>query len=293
MSDGTLHQHVRQTEEYSTNLRAEYAALTDYYGKVITFRFTTFALFVPAVALFLRSDDDPWYRYLLLFAVTLGIWIVELRNRSIYLAILDRACAIEDEWFGTEGRFNDFSFFRRLIRNRLVDAENKARQGTDRLPLRPHGFDGTQVFLSRRTQWLARFLTHTMGFDIAYVSVMAYAVIRAVATSLPDRPIGGYQFMTQIVVLAIVALWAVVGVVLAIIAYKLLTGGASDTCNRRHRLGAFYVLMSTGVLMIGASARLGWYHAVQPHEQIENREREKGDEENAGNQEESADALDR
>jgi hypothetical protein len=59
-------------------LRTEYTVLSQYFGTVITFRFTTASFFLAAVALVLQIEDLEWHHYLLLLMLSLGIWIVEL-----------------------------------------------------------------------------------------------------------------------------------------------------------------------------------------------------------------------
>jgi hypothetical protein len=49
------------------------------------------AFFIAAVALVLQVDDPAPGHYALLFAVSLGLWIVELRNRAIFDNLLRRA----------------------------------------------------------------------------------------------------------------------------------------------------------------------------------------------------------
>jgi hypothetical protein len=58
-------------------------ALSAYFGTVTTFRFTTASFFLAAVALVLRIEDLERHHYLLLLMLSLGAWIVELRNRSL------------------------------------------------------------------------------------------------------------------------------------------------------------------------------------------------------------------
>lgn len=64
-------------------LRTEYVALSQYFGTVIIFRFTTVSFFIAAVALVLGLTKPETHHYLLLLALSLGIWIVELRNRAL------------------------------------------------------------------------------------------------------------------------------------------------------------------------------------------------------------------
>lgn len=141
-------------------LLAEYAALAEYYGKIITFRFTTAAFFVAAVALVLQAQERQ-ANYVLLLAVSLGIWLVELRNRAIFHSLLRRAWRIERAFLPDELPL--FTHMAPLeAAKELPDI--KPAQHTDR----------TRVFLSER--FPLPIATHTVGFDILYLSVMAYAI---------------------------------------------------------------------------------------------------------------------
>ena len=133
-------------------LRTEYDALSRYFNTVITFRFTTASFFIAAVALVLRIENLDWYHYLLLLLVSLGAWIVELRNRSLSANLVKRAKEIECRW-ADQG---SAPFFTHMIPPEGVWYSDQAKMLWFSLPS-------------------MKFITHTFGLDIVYLSVIAYS----------------------------------------------------------------------------------------------------------------------
>jgi hypothetical protein len=132
-------------------LRTEYKALVEYFGKIITFRFTTVSFFLAAVAFVLGRANPEWHHYLLLLAFSLGVWIVELRNRSLSGNLVCRAKEIELRWAN-----NEKPFFTHMIPPKGVWYPDRAQMLWFLLPS-------------------MRFITHTVGLDVVYLSVIAYS----------------------------------------------------------------------------------------------------------------------
>lgn len=132
-------------------LRTEYKALVEYFGKIITFRFTTVSFFIAAVAFVLGRANPKWHHYLLLLAFSLGIWIVELRNRSLSGNLVCRAKEIELRWAN-----NEKPFFTHMI-------PPPGGWYQDQAPM---------LWFLLPSKW---FITHTVGLDIIYLSVIVYS----------------------------------------------------------------------------------------------------------------------
>lgn len=77
----------------SESLRAEYAALAAFLGTANTFRFTVLGLFLAAAGLMLSDPTDV--KAALLLAVSLALWLAELRTRSLLSHVLRRGSKIE------------------------------------------------------------------------------------------------------------------------------------------------------------------------------------------------------
>jgi hypothetical protein len=90
----------------SEGLRAEYTALAAFLGTANTFRFTVLGLFLAAAGLMLSDPTDV--KASLLLAVSLALWLAELRTRSLISHVLRRGSDIERYWnieSGTEKQF--------------------------------------------------------------------------------------------------------------------------------------------------------------------------------------------
>jgi hypothetical protein len=146
-------------------LIAEYNNLTRYFSTVITFRFTTASFFIAAVALFLGLKDASFLHYLLLFLLAIGIWIVELRNRAIFHNLLERGWAIEKNWADHDK--GDLPFLTHMT---PVSAAKKYPS----IPREARVFDKTRILWSPR--FSGKYLTHTVGLDIVYISVLAFSL---------------------------------------------------------------------------------------------------------------------
>ena len=146
-------------------LKTEYTALAQYFVNVITFRFTTAAFFIAAVALVLQIQEPKTAHYILLFALSFGIWVVELRNRAVFDNLLHRAWEIEKRWRNTEER--ELPLFTHMTPGAATRAGHsipKDLQTTDQTRMLWFG------------HFPARVVSHTLGLDILYLSVMVFAL---------------------------------------------------------------------------------------------------------------------
>jgi len=79
-------------------LLTEYSALSSYFNQVINFRFVTFGFFITVVG-FLFSNktnaDDNSFLGWIIIALTLIVWLLELRNRSLSSTLTRRGKEIE------------------------------------------------------------------------------------------------------------------------------------------------------------------------------------------------------
>jgi len=146
-------------------LRTEYSALSNYHNRVITFRFTTVAFFIAAVAFILRIDKLDFEHYLLLLLISLGIWIIELRNRAIFDNLLRRGRKIEEYW-GSINR-GDLPFYSHMT---PIEIYKDRKIVPDNVQF----FDKTRIAGFHR--FSARYISHTLGLDIVYLSVIGYSI---------------------------------------------------------------------------------------------------------------------
>ena len=154
------------------NLRTEYSALANYYGTVITFRFTTVGFFLAAAALIINSHMTIGTAFLL-FVFSIGAWIIELRNRAIFRALLDRAIEIEQEW-GFKDDYQFKPFFRRMIR---ISIWEEIRQKTGKDPCEKFAPDKVKVFIWELCPPY-KLITHSFGLDLIYGVVFLFSFVK-------------------------------------------------------------------------------------------------------------------
>ena len=87
-------------DEEANNLRTEYSALSSYFNTVVSFRFTSLGFYLAAVGLICKDDAPTVARGLLLLLITVSIYLIELRNRTLYKNLACRGAEIERIWWG-------------------------------------------------------------------------------------------------------------------------------------------------------------------------------------------------
>lgn len=175
-----------QDPERLENLRAEYAALTSYFTAVITFRFTIVGFFFAAAGLIIQAGLTR-STVVVLFLLGLGAWIVELRNRAIFAALLDRAVQIEGEWGYREALAFD-SFFRRMFR---IELQKRLAAEAGKTVERPFPPDEVRIF-----RWKARLpetvISHSVGLDVIYLGVLAFSLYKALRLFIDWGGVAGW-----------------------------------------------------------------------------------------------------
>ncbi|HPO12995.1 MAG TPA: hypothetical protein PLI09_06085 [Candidatus Hydrogenedentes bacterium] len=151
----------------SDDIRAEYAALSAYFSTVINFRFTTLGFFLAAVGLIVSADVPTHAHALLLLLVALGAWIVEMRNRSLFRELADRGIEIEREVWGYKGADAFKPFYSRMLKTKPQDATSAAL---------PPAVKTKLLFWEFGWEFGAKHLSHTLGIDLIFLGVVAFAI---------------------------------------------------------------------------------------------------------------------
>jgi hypothetical protein len=92
-----------EERELRQDRRTEYSALSSYFKTVVNFRFQTFAFYLAAVSLILSKWNSAWStrrEAFVLMVVTMSAYMIELRNRTLYNNLADRAIQIEHDVWG-------------------------------------------------------------------------------------------------------------------------------------------------------------------------------------------------
>ena len=145
------------------DVRTEYAALSSYATTVVRFRFTLLGFYLAAVGLIVASSLSK-EKAALLLGLTVVLWLLELRNRSLLNNLAQRGMQIEREYWGYRGRRAYDPFF---------SHQNKVKPTDDPEAGEPPLPDYPKVW-----NWQVKItVSHTQALDLTYLLVALYAVV--------------------------------------------------------------------------------------------------------------------
>ena len=104
---------------------------------------------------------------MMLFSI--GMWVVEVRNRGIYYILGARAVQIERDHWGYKDKTAYHPLFQRMFRPDDLASEHAPKPTPD--PVRLLWF-----YIPKPPQWVARLLSHTMGFDLVYLGIIGFSI---------------------------------------------------------------------------------------------------------------------
>ncbi len=146
------------------DVRTEYTALSSYFNTVITFRFTTLSLYLAAIG-FIVSGTLSKEKSALLIGMSVALWLLELRNRSLFNNLAERGSQIEREYWGYKGQKAYEPFYSHMM---------KVRPPKDRDPNAP---DPPPLDYPTLWSWEVRIaISHTKAFDFLYLVVILFAL---------------------------------------------------------------------------------------------------------------------
>lgn len=140
------------------NLRTEYSVIGSYVTAMTGMRFQTVAIYLAALGLILGREGTPsWPTLSLILVVSVGLWILDLRNRDILQRLGDRGKEIEQSfWSYPEGSETGF-FLDREVKAQLKLATFKISPNSKLLP--------------------RRLISHAFAIDLIFVAVIGYAIL--------------------------------------------------------------------------------------------------------------------
>jgi hypothetical protein len=150
---------VRRETPDPQNLRTEYAVLGSYISAMTGMRFQTVTIFLAAVGLIVSGDNEEPWSGLLILILSIGLWILDLRNRDLLRKLGDRGIQIErHEWDYPDQEEDGVrsGFF--LDRDAQANIRLLAWG-----PWTPPPFIG-------------RFVRHAVAIDIVFLGVAIYAI---------------------------------------------------------------------------------------------------------------------
>ncbi|NMC30513.1 MAG: hypothetical protein GYA45_10625 [Pelolinea sp.] len=110
-------------------LETEYSVVSSYFQQIINFRFITFGFFITAIGFSFAKDNgisktnNPLSWIIMLF-LTIAVWIIEMRNRTLSSSLIHRGKQIEEElyYLGTIQNGNE-PFFHMLSKDENTSIE--------------------------------------------------------------------------------------------------------------------------------------------------------------------------
>ena len=167
------------------DIRAEYSALVTYHTSLVNGRFTLAGLFVAGLGLLggavLRNDVPPRAKVLgatLGLLLTVCLWILELRTRSLFASLAMRGIDIEHDHFGLTGRNWYSGFFTRqyAVWSRQYKVTPDPSRSDPDVPPLPGPDRVFVVFLLGRPlpNWLCKGITHSLGLDLLYAGACLF-----------------------------------------------------------------------------------------------------------------------
>ena len=164
-----------EEKETPENLRTEYSAIVNYHGDLVKSRFTMAGLYIAAMgfvagAVFKEGSTLVGQLVGSMFAwwVTLCVWILELRSRSLYTSLAIRGKDIEHRHWGLRDSDWYKGFFSRQHKKK-PDEDEKEYAGV--VPKKPK-FDSTKfAWMGEGKEFsesTCKYISHGWGLDLLY-----------------------------------------------------------------------------------------------------------------------------
>jgi hypothetical protein len=149
---------VVSPESNQGNLRSEYSVIGSYVTAMTGMRFQTMAIYIAALGFVVSRGAPKPSTLALILALSVGLWILDLRNREILRRLGDRGKEIEEAEWGYPK--SSAAFFRsRKVRAKLQIATFEIDPKCEGLRL-PR-----------------RFISHAFAIDLVFLTVIVYAIL--------------------------------------------------------------------------------------------------------------------
>jgi hypothetical protein len=145
------------------NVRTEYTALQSFSNAVVGFRFTTLGFYLAATG-FIVGRNPARAEGLLLLGITIALWLMEVRNRSLIANLAGRGVQIERELWDYSGPRAFDAFYCRQYKR-------PARDGPE-----PPSPDPGFIWRQR----LPFVVGHTLALDLLFTVIGAYSLYIAI-----------------------------------------------------------------------------------------------------------------
>jgi hypothetical protein len=155
------------------NLRAEYAALSNYFNSLITFRLTLLGFYLAAIGLIVAGTNWPIPLPISLLGIvlTVSLYIFELRTRILFHHLAKRAIEIEQVNWNFKGQKDALPFFSRQFPQYLESYE----------VIKDDYFATSIQILGKIKTIRSKFVSHSFALDILYWGVLIFFIVSAVS----------------------------------------------------------------------------------------------------------------
>jgi len=168
-------------------LEIEYTVLSSYFIQIISFRFITFGFFITAIGFIFTQDnlnDNQILSFSFLLILTLVVFLIEMRNRTLASTVIERCKNIEEMFLEIRGLENK-PFYN------LITTEDH----TKRLKIKPNflgvDFPDTKIptitnlkdyITSRKDMEKSKYLfSHSFAIDIAYTFSFIFCIYKLIS----------------------------------------------------------------------------------------------------------------
>ncbi len=193
--------------DYKDFLIAEYSSISSYFNQVINFRFVSFGFFITVVG-FLFSEvsyrtESINTRYWVILILTILVWMLELRNRSLSAQLSTRAKEIEKYFFHedipSEEEINkreksSANHFFHILDNENKEAEKTRIFGIPHSPRPLYTIIQTQGNIKMKiglktvkqenkttdSSFTLFFLSHSFVMDVSYTIAIIASIIKLI-----------------------------------------------------------------------------------------------------------------
>ncbi|MBL7186562.1 MAG: hypothetical protein ISS70_09560 [Phycisphaerae bacterium] len=163
---------MEQGDKSDNNIRTEYEAISAKLNQLPSFRFALAGFYVAGVGVVASIEHPTKVHFIMLFLITIALWLIDLRTRGLLETIGRRGAEIERVNWGHSGWIS------------RMRKEEPAGQKEDGVILQGQK-DTVKCFFWRFG--LPRWVHHSLGFDTLFLVVLVYSVYRILTVTCWTR----------------------------------------------------------------------------------------------------------
>jgi hypothetical protein len=154
-----LRTEIPTEEQKMENVRAEYNAICEKLKTLPSFRFTMIGLYVAAVGVILFPEKPTDINFYGMIALTVILWIIDLRTRGLLFTVRKRGIAIEKCcYWGYNGEKENEPYL-----HHMESKENEPAEVT---------------FFFFKNCGFPAFFSHSLGIDLLFLTAIGCSVVQ-------------------------------------------------------------------------------------------------------------------